>query len=66
MARRRTWSLRRIGPGFRSAYGLVVGYFVTPGEHGRSDVDNGIRAHGSADYLSIGSSGAFHTAAIAC
>ena len=48
-----------IGPGFRSAYGLVVGYFVTPGEHGRSDVDNGIRAHGSADYLSIGSSEGF-------
>ncbi len=48
-----------IGPGFRSAYGLVVGYFVTPGEHGRADVDNGIRAHGSADYLSIGSSEGF-------
>jgi hypothetical protein len=48
-----------IGPGFRSAYGLVVGYFVTPGEHGRPDVDNGIRAHGSADYLSIGSSEGF-------
>ena len=48
-----------IGPGFRSAYGLVVGYFVTPGERGKPDVDNGIRAHGSADYLSIGSSDGF-------
>jgi hypothetical protein len=48
-----------IGPGFRSAYGLVVGYFVVPGEHGKPDFDNGIRAHGSADYLSIGSSEGF-------
>jgi hypothetical protein len=48
-----------IGPGFRSAYGLVVGYFVVPGERGRPDTDHGIRAHGSADYLSIGSSEGF-------
>ncbi len=48
-----------IGPGFRSAYGLVAGYFVVPGENGKPDFDNGIRAHGSADYLSIGSSEGF-------
>lgn len=48
-----------IGPGFRSAYGLVVGYFVTPGVNGKPDSDNGIRAHGSSDYLSIGSSEGF-------
>lgn len=48
-----------IGPGFRSAYGLVAGYFVVPGENGKPDFDNGIRAHGSAEYLSIGSSEGF-------
>lgn len=47
-----------IGPGFRSAYGLVAGYFVEPGPDGK-DHDNGIRAHGSAEYLSIGSSEAY-------
>lgn len=45
-----------IGPGYRSAYGLVAGYFVTPGQNGKPDWDNGIRAHGSAEYLSINSS----------
>jgi len=42
-----------LGPGYLSAYGLVAGYFVTPGRDGRPDWDNGVRAHGSSDYLSI-------------
>jgi hypothetical protein len=42
-----------LGPGFLSAYGLVAGYFVVPGRDGRPDFDNGIRAHGSAEYLSM-------------
>ncbi|MGD0838684.1 MAG: hypothetical protein ABSB49_18765 [Polyangia bacterium] len=42
-----------LGPGYLSAYGLVAGYFVTPGKNGRPDWDNGIRAHGSSDYLSL-------------
>jgi hypothetical protein len=42
-----------LGPGYLSAYGLVAGYFVIPGRDGRGDSDNGIRAHGSSDYLSI-------------
>ncbi|HEX3698859.1 MAG TPA: hypothetical protein VH374_26045 [Polyangia bacterium] len=41
------------GPGFYSAYGLIAGYFVLPGQNGRNDFDNGVRAHGSSDYLSI-------------
>ncbi|HVR63047.1 MAG TPA: hypothetical protein VMU50_14190, partial [Polyangia bacterium] len=41
------------GPGFYSAYGLIAGYFVIPGQNGHNDFDNGVRAHGSADYLSI-------------
>jgi hypothetical protein len=45
-----------LGPGFLSAYGLVAGYFVQPGRNGRPDWDNGIRAHGSSNYLSIYSS----------
>jgi len=45
-----------LGPGYLSAYGLVAGYFVQPGRGGRSDWDNGIRAHGSSNYLSIYSS----------
>lgn len=45
-----------LGPGYLSAYGLVAGYFVVPGKDGRPDWDNGIRAHGSSDYLSIYSS----------
>ncbi len=43
-----------MGPGYLSAYGLVAGYFVVPGKNG-PDWDNGIRAHGSSDYMSIGS-----------
>ncbi len=42
-----------LGPGYLSAYGLVAGYFVVPGQNGRADFDNGVRAHGSSDYLSI-------------
>ena len=42
-----------LGPGYLSAYGVVAGYFVIPGEGGRPDVDRGIRAHGSSNYLSI-------------
>jgi len=45
-----------LGPGYLSAYGLVAGYFVQPGRNGRPDWDNGIRAHGSSNYLSIYSS----------
>jgi hypothetical protein len=42
-----------LGPGYLSAYGLVAGYFVRPGRDGGPDWDNGVRAHGSSDYLSI-------------
>ncbi|MGK0359181.1 MAG: hypothetical protein ACI9U2_001482 [Bradymonadia bacterium] len=38
-----------LGPGYLSAYGLVAGYF-TKGSRG---YDQGIRAHGSSDYMSI-------------
>jgi hypothetical protein len=48
-----------LGPGFLSAYGLVVGYFVVPGQNGKADFDNGVRAHGSSDYLSIYSANGF-------
>ena len=48
-----------LGPGYLSAYGLVAGYFVVPGKNGKADWDNGIRAHGSSDYLSIYSSEGF-------
>jgi hypothetical protein len=42
-----------LGPGYLSAYGVVAGYFVIPGKDGRPDFDNGIRAHGSSEYLSM-------------
>lgn len=42
-----------LGPGYLSAYGVVAGYFVIPGEGDAPDVDRGIRAHGSSNYLSI-------------
>jgi hypothetical protein len=48
-----------LGPGYLSAYGVVAGYFVVPGENGRPDWDNGVRAHGSSDYLSIYSAHGF-------
>jgi hypothetical protein len=45
-----------LGPGFLSAYGLIAGYLVVPGKGGKPDWDNGIRAHGSSEYLSMYSS----------
>ena len=48
-----------LGPGFLSAYGLVAGYLVVPGKAGKPDWDNGIRAHGSSEYLSMYSSEGF-------
>jgi hypothetical protein len=42
-----------LGPGYTSAYGVVAGYFVIPGQGDAPDVDRGIRAHGSSDYLSM-------------
>jgi hypothetical protein len=48
-----------LGPGYLSAYGVVAGYFVVPGQPGRPDWDNGVRAHGSSDYLSIYSANGF-------
>jgi hypothetical protein len=45
-----------LGPGFLSAYGLIAGYLVVPGKPGKPDWDNGIRAHGSSEYLSMYSS----------
>lgn len=42
-----------LGPGYLSAYGLVAGYLVSPGKDGRPDWDNGIRIHGSSEYLSM-------------
>jgi hypothetical protein len=48
-----------LGPGYLSAYGLVAGYFVVPGQNGHPDWDNGVRAHGSSDYLSIYSANGF-------
>jgi hypothetical protein len=55
----KTVNYDELGPGYLSAYGLVAGYFVVPGENGRPDFDNGVRAHGSSDYLSIYSSMGF-------
>jgi hypothetical protein len=48
-----------LGPGFLSAYGLIAGYFVVPSQNGGKDWDNGVRAHGSSDYLSIYSSNGY-------
>lgn len=39
-----------MGPGYQSAYGLVMGIHVDPR---RGDFDNQIRTHGSVDYTSI-------------
>lgn len=44
------------GPGYRSAYGLVAAYHVKLVERADGTVaefDNGIRTHGSVDYMSI-------------
>lgn len=37
-----------MGPSYLSAYGLAAGYFTT-----KNGADQGIRAHGSSDYMSI-------------
>jgi len=46
-----------IGPGYRSAYGLVAAYHIkqVTRDDGtiRAELDNGIRTHGSVDYMSI-------------
>jgi len=46
-----------IGPGYRSAYGLVAAYHIRENkdEEGNvtSEFDNSIRTHGSVDYMSI-------------
>ncbi|MBL4684001.1 MAG: hypothetical protein JKY37_05385 [Nannocystaceae bacterium] len=45
-----------IGPGYRSAYGLVAAYHikqVTRADGSVAELDNGIRTHGSVDYMSI-------------
>ena len=47
------------GPGYLSAYGLVAAYNVVPGRDGKPDWDNGVRVHGSAEYLSILNPNAF-------
>jgi hypothetical protein len=49
----RVVNYEELGPGYLSAYGVVAGYFVVPGVNGHPDVDNGIRAHGSSEYLSM-------------
>ena len=58
-SRERIVNYDEMGPGYLSAYGLVAGYFFMPGGEGRPDGDNGIRAHGSSDYLSITNSSKF-------
>ena len=42
-----------VGPGYLSAYGLVAAYNVVPGKDGKPDWDNGVRVHGSSEFLSI-------------
>jgi hypothetical protein len=46
-----------IGPGYRSAYGLVAAYHIRQIEDEEGNVirehDNSIRTHGSVDYMSI-------------
>ncbi len=45
-----------IGPGYRSAYGLVAAYHIKEVERADGTIaefDNGIRTHGSVDYMSI-------------
>ncbi len=46
-----------IGPGFRSAYGLVAAYHIKQSKDADGNVvsefDNSIRTHGSVDYMSI-------------
>ena len=46
-----------IGPGYRSAYGLVAAYHIRQNKdeagNVKSEFDNSIRTHGSVDYMSI-------------
>jgi hypothetical protein len=50
-------SYDEIGPGYRSAYGLVAGYHIRQNKDNDGNVvsefDNSIRTHGSVDYMSI-------------
>ena len=50
-------SYDEIGPGYRSAYGLVAGYHIRQNKDAEGNVvsefDNSIRTHGSVDYMSI-------------
>jgi hypothetical protein len=54
---RRDVNYPEIGPGYRSAYGLVAAYHIRENkdEAGNvvSEYDNSIRTHGSVDYMSI-------------
>lgn len=54
---RRDVNYPEIGPGYRSAYGLVAAYHVKliKDDEGnvKSEYDNSIRTHGSVDYMSI-------------
>jgi hypothetical protein len=49
-----------LGPGYLSAYGVVAGYIVTPPKGATGgDFDNGVRLHGSSEYLSMYSANGF-------
>ncbi len=54
---RRGVNYDEIGPGFRSAYGLVAAYHIKQNVNAEGEVvsefDNSIRTHGSVDYMSI-------------
>lgn len=53
---RRGVNYPNIGPGYKSAYGLVAAYHIKQVENSKGEVldfDNGIRTHGSVDYMSI-------------
>lgn len=54
---RRGVNYDEIGPGYRSAYGLVAAYHIRQSKDREGNVvsefDNSIRTHGSVDYMSI-------------
>ncbi|MBX7083590.1 MAG: L,D-transpeptidase [Nannocystaceae bacterium] len=54
---RRDVNYPEIGPGYRSAYGLVAAYHIRQNKdeagNVKSEFDNSIRTHGSVDYMSI-------------
>ncbi len=54
---RRGVNYDEIGPGYRSAYGLVAAYHIKQSKDAEGNVvsefDNSIRTHGSVDYMSI-------------